>query len=1039
MGINNLINSGAGAASEQLNSLGGALGMGKFMKDTGSASTLDRYVGDAQEVLNKSAAEAEASIKESMKKIGDSIEMKFNLDFLNNLNLPNLPFMDELKALLGNLASHLKNSLTESIRALFTMQKDMLFAAADKALNSVLSRVYKSDIAFLADISVLYGLGGNLEYSKNYTRSISIKHNMPISLAWIDSKIGTVYGIDRKSHLYGDVLLAARNSAVSTIEYMLDKIKTEYDKDMAELIDYEESLGTKVERIKKALNDTNVPDSTKYYLTEDYNKLTEDEEYTSKYLAMHTVYLEYFNVYNDIMYTAIKNLIIYSYGNVEVNDISRLIRKYNIHPSAFGTENLIYKTRYTITSADVDLMAPFYSNHGTLTQTLQNQLGDTRLATTSNFQKYITLRNHNMKYIYLTLISQATHGDDVMWNENLYNRLSYPIKTDILDMMDDAASVLVEQGLGKDVVDALLAIEKSIYEYTKSVEDTLYNAANIEYFVTNDTNIYLPTDSDGSEGSSNSGGDPNDPSTALPVTPSNDDVLLETTLLTPTEKALVGVLECYFSILSDHQKKQLLLNFYRELLDIYNSCTDSTQKVYIYKYLSVYISVSINNQNFDIHQYINTVGKNTYSSRFMKLYLELFNESYSNTNINYNIYKVKFEDTLSSMTALIQLYYIIARVGLFTDTEVTSTLLYIFNYSKTIILSLVNGSDTDKLDLECVENFMRVFDEWFPIGDIEGDIYAPEYSIIDHLNDVKTKQREALQMILLHCNMNKENLMDYTESFLIMTFRKILTVAIPALSGMNDIYGSLNGSGNDGYGGTSGSGTTSDIDITSSYMQTLVDKYTGAIIKGLSYKLSKEESEHYIPFYQDLTMLPYFPSVYYPNKEVNRFVTKESAKDKRIYNLLNYMKYVAIIALDSMDPKNYGDDRYYYINAELSTKYPNITPELKEFLLDLNDDKFNTVVTELNSTINGYESPGLDIVALDFDPLKFVNTWVVPYDKESVIALDQEQYIKDSARRTDYIYFMYEKLYTIFEDKYSNVNYPVNFKSYIVKNCMKFL
>lgn len=91
--------------------------------------------------------------------------------------------------------------------------------------------------------------------------------------------------------------------------------------------------------------------------------------------------------------------------------------------------------------------------------------------------EYITLRNNNIKSIYILLSSQEIYGNNCMVNENFYNRCKMKTMTTLMSSWDKAKGLLGASSLVQSIYDIQDIIDSSAYIYTKKVENYLFDPA----------------------------------------------------------------------------------------------------------------------------------------------------------------------------------------------------------------------------------------------------------------------------------------------------------------------------------------------------------------------------------------------------------------------------------------------------------------------------------------------------------------------------------------------------------------------------------
>lgn len=88
---------------------------------------------------------------------------------------------------------------------------------------------------------------------------------------------------------------------------------------------------------------------------------------------------------------------------------------------------------------------------------------------------FITLRNNNIKSIYILLTNTSIYGNDVMVNENFYKRCKLPSAKGLKRNADKARGLLGASSAVQTIYDIQDFVDSSAYNYTKKVEENLYN------------------------------------------------------------------------------------------------------------------------------------------------------------------------------------------------------------------------------------------------------------------------------------------------------------------------------------------------------------------------------------------------------------------------------------------------------------------------------------------------------------------------------------------------------------------------------------
>lgn len=99
-------------------------------------------------------------------------------------------------------------------------------------------------------------------------------------------------------------------------------------------------------------------------------------------------------------------------------------------------------------------------------------------------EEYVTLRNGNIKSIYVLLTNRSIYGNNVMVNENFYKRCKLPVKSGLVKSADKVKGLLGASSVVQSIYDLQDLVDSSVYKYTKKVEDRLYNPQRKESILT---------------------------------------------------------------------------------------------------------------------------------------------------------------------------------------------------------------------------------------------------------------------------------------------------------------------------------------------------------------------------------------------------------------------------------------------------------------------------------------------------------------------------------------------------------------------------
>jgi len=430
-----------------------------------------------------------------------------------------------INGMLGSLLSQLMGDASDTWAFLQKAGGSFLQTLADKAKGLLLSRVYVPDVMFLAGLEPLKLIHSNISYKNDYVRKLCIKHDMPLSLAFVDNEIGIRYTMENNKG-ERDAISAAKYGAFNVSFYIMNKLYDEivelkgcyplpsnYDRDSQ--LEMQKRYQTWVDEAQKkidaltALGTSNlilkpiVDELDKYKSMRNQLPINMEDKYKEdpNYEKIQT----YIKKGNKSLCKIMKNVIVYSYSNLTANKMMSALKKYNINPSVFGTTDDEYGQCAKISPSDLNIMAPFYipkkgnsligsatsaANKSTLVKDIAGKDKNDKFEV-----KFIIPRNVNVKSLYISLASKRIN-EKYMTNKPFYERMKYKVYDDLIRSLDSALSGLLDVGIGKTVVGALNSIEEAYYVYAKSLEPYLYNASKIEYISYNDLSLLPEPDED---------------------------------------------------------------------------------------------------------------------------------------------------------------------------------------------------------------------------------------------------------------------------------------------------------------------------------------------------------------------------------------------------------------------------------------------------------------------------------------------------------------------------------------------------------------
>lgn len=333
----------------------------------------------------------------------------------------------------------------------------------NKLKSALLSRVHIPDLVYLSVLVSLDLAGADIEHNDDYIYKMMLRRDITVGLKWYNKIWKLEYSGLSYDSKTAEIFTAARYGAHKNVEYML-------------------------EEFWKSYND----------IRGNVNGVPEGDIKSDMLNNMEDIYSN--------MVRAVRMIIVYGYTSFRAKNLEKILKNYNMEPSFFGENDTRFNCRHRITDSDIDILAPYYTyTKGGLMDGIakmsENRSSRYRRTLKKNKSKrdvplnlrelFIKPRNNNIKRLYI-ILTDSKYGT-VMYNEELYNRLKCKIATTAIELLDENLGGLVPWA----VLAAREALWTSAYDYTKSVEDFLYDPAKIEYIKIADTDvIHLPKDAD---------------------------------------------------------------------------------------------------------------------------------------------------------------------------------------------------------------------------------------------------------------------------------------------------------------------------------------------------------------------------------------------------------------------------------------------------------------------------------------------------------------------------------------------------------------
>jgi hypothetical protein len=507
---------GGGGAAGAAAAAGGATTSG--IPSPGSGFSLDSVKGSILTKLN--SVPAGSLFQDGKFVFPKELSDKFNVNnLLNSITSAvdkNLPFSslfkDGIQGIFGNFLSQLKMDSSETWAFLKSATGTFGQTLADKVKGLLLSRIYVPDVVFLAGLYPLAGIGSNVAYKNHYVRNLCFKHDMPLSLAYIDSLEGIRYTVENNKAV-SEASKAARYGSFNVAIYIMRELYSEI-KELEGCYPLPKNYDRKTQEGMKANYQNKINESNKIieYLQSitsneaalnmlpQYKQAKSDYEENTKMMNALSINRED-NYLKDPMYKKVQTLIdkgyknlykimkmiiVNSYSNLTPQIVDSTLKEFNLSPRAFGTGDTKYGQVARIGKSDLNTMLPFF----------KPKKGKSLMGSASDVSKksslipdynpvYIKPRNRNNKNIYILLASK-TLNKEYMNNKEWYERLQYPVYSTLIQALDESYAGLLDNGLGKTLVGVIKTIEEAFYIYGKSMEPYLFNPSSVEYISYND-------------------------------------------------------------------------------------------------------------------------------------------------------------------------------------------------------------------------------------------------------------------------------------------------------------------------------------------------------------------------------------------------------------------------------------------------------------------------------------------------------------------------------------------------------------------------
>jgi hypothetical protein len=366
--------------------------------------------------------------------IKDKFQAETTLNEKINNALKNLGLSNNTIALLDKATKGLISSVDPFIMSLYGSAETFISSILEDVVSNITSKIYIPEDVFLLAIKGLAAARSDPNH-RNVLRSACLTHDLAKTLEWLDNYNGTKYDID--SNKAYDAVVASRNGSFHVATYILNKLKKTYLEVKAT------PVITEADENRKAL-----------------------------------ILRQYEIFYN----TVIKNIFVYSYDNLTVDEFRSIIKQFpTFTPACLGTNDEKYSKRASITYNDINILAPIKYYRTLL------ELGN-------NYEQkaFIVPRNHNIKKLYVWLAFSPEYNDsERLIHEALHNRLKYKMLSTLEESFYEAQKALLDSPLGQFISNTKEDHISLIAKYVKEVEQYLFDPRKQD-LITGEDHVTLP-------------------------------------------------------------------------------------------------------------------------------------------------------------------------------------------------------------------------------------------------------------------------------------------------------------------------------------------------------------------------------------------------------------------------------------------------------------------------------------------------------------------------------------------------------------------
>jgi hypothetical protein len=366
---------------------------------------------------------------EFIENIKDKFEANLSVSEKMNEALKNMGLTDSSLKLINEFTSAANPYIMSVYGAIETFGRSIL----EDVVSAVTSKIYIPEEVFLVAVKGM-ALAKSDPNSGGVLRNAALRHDLVETIKWLDN-YNNASTYDLNSGRAQDAITAARNGSFHVALYILGQLKKTY----AEI------------KASVAFNQA-------------------DEQRIKLELA------RYERFYNSV----IKTIIVYSYNNLTLTEVQKIIKDFpTFVPACLGTNYSENSKTATIVSYDIDIMAPIVY-YRTAAEMWGNNSGEV----------FIDPLNKNIKKIYVYLaFSTDFNESERLVNEALHTRLKFKMLSTMEKAFYESQNSLLNSPLGQFVLGAREDYLSSIAGYVRKVDRYLFDPKSQESLITDQVTL----------------------------------------------------------------------------------------------------------------------------------------------------------------------------------------------------------------------------------------------------------------------------------------------------------------------------------------------------------------------------------------------------------------------------------------------------------------------------------------------------------------------------------------------------------------------